>query len=292
MSIFESPAAAAGQNVPDYAKEEIGRLEREHAALVQSLTAALDEARALPPTCDDDQQQSQYAEVIKRLRDLNGRIEKVRVGEKEPHLRRGVAVDTFFGSLAAKLFRKNKNDNAGAADVLQARVNSYVQRKEAEERRIRAEADRVARAEAKRLADEAAERARVAQEEADRAARARKQENKDAANAAAEAAASEARRLDDEAELARQRAQETTADAAAKPADLVRTRTETGHTVTAKQVPYVEILDEMLLDPVALWPFVKSDAKLDALKALAKTRQYKLKMNGAIIEMRTQAVIR
>ncbi|HEY6029955.1 MAG TPA: hypothetical protein VIU44_05305 [Gaiellaceae bacterium] len=290
--IFATPAAAAGQNVPDYAKEETARLEMEHAALSQSLTAALKEARGLPATCDDEEQLSQYAEVIKRLRDLNGRIEKVRVGEKEPHLRRGTAVDSYFGTMLAKLFRKNKNDKAGAADVLQARVNDYQQRKEAEERRRREEADRAARAEARRLADEAAEKARIAQEEAERAARARKPENKEAAQDAADAAAAEARRLDDEAELARQKAQETAADAVAKPADLVRTRTDSGHTVTAKQVPYIEIVDEMKLDAVALWPFVKSDAKLAALRDLAKARQYKLKMDGAIVEMRSQAVIR
>lgn len=290
--IFATKEAAAGQNIPDYAQEETGRLEREHAALSQSLTDALNEARGLPATCDTEDQLSEFARVIKNLRDLNGRIEKVRVGEKEPHLRRGTAVDAFFGTMLGKLFRKNKNDKAGAADVLQARVNDYQQRKEAEERRRREEEERAARAEAKRIADEAAERARIAQEEAERAARARKQENKDAAREAADAAAAEARRLQDEAEVARQKAQEATAAAAAAPADLVRTRTDSGHTVTAKQVPYVEIVDEMKLDKERLWAFVKSDAKLHALKEWSKATQYKQKMDGAVIEMRSQAVIR
>ena len=292
MSIFETPAAAAGKNIPDYAKEEMSRLALEHDVLEQSVKDALEEARALPEQCASEEDQSRFAEVIKRLRDLSGRIEKVRVGEKEPHLRRGTAVDAFFGSMMGRLFRKNKGDKAGAADVLQARLDDYLQRKIAEERRIRQEEERLAR-EAERAAREEAERLEAQAREAEaKAARARKAENEEKNRAAAEAAEAEAKRLRDEQELARQRVQEASAASAAKGSDLVRTRTDSGHMVTSRQEPYVEIVDSMELDAAALWPFVREDAKLAALKSWAKTVQYKRQMPGAIIEMRDRAVVR
>lgn len=287
-----SPAPMGHNEAPDHAKLVTDRLTDEYGEIEKSVVAALDAARALPATCDSEEHQSEFAAVIKRLRDLNSRIEALRVAEKEPFLRGGNAVDSFFGRMASRLFRQKKTDKAGAADVLQARVDDYVQRKIAEERRKREEEERKAR-EAQRLAQAEAERLeREAAEAAAKAERARKAENEAKNKAVSEAAAAEAKRLRDEEELARQKAQEASAAATAKSADLVRTQTESGHMVTAKQVPFVEIVDEMELDPKILWAFVKSDAKLDALKAWAKTTQYKKPMAGAIIEMRDKAVIR
>lgn len=294
-TIFETPAAAAGQNVPDYAKEETARLEREHAALLQSLEHEVATGEALEasvPLCDNDDQQSEIAAAIKRLRDLNGRIEGVRIVEKEPYLRKGVAVDTLFGRWKALLYKQNKNDKPGLADRLQAKVDDYVNRKAREERRRREEAERIAREAERKAREEAEAREREAREATAKAERARKAENEAKSRAESEAASAEAARLRDEEELAKQKAQEAHAASTARTADMVRTRTESGHLVTAKQEPYVEITDSMLLDPATLWPFIRDDAKLLALKAWAKTTQYKRQMPGAVIEMRDKAVIR
>ena len=95
-----------------------------------------------------------------------------------------------------------------------------------------------------------------------------------------------------EQEALRGLSQDARAAAAAPTADLIRSRTEEGHLVTAKREPFVEIVDEMKLDPLKLWAFVKSEHKLQALKAWAKVTQHKQPMEGAIIELRDRAVIR
>jgi hypothetical protein len=59
-----------------------------------------------------------------------------------------------------------------------------------------------------------------------------------------------------------------------------------------RQVGYAEIVDKMALDPVALWPFIKEDHALAALKAWAKTSSFKKQMTGAVVEMRDESVIR
>ncbi|MDE2105516.1 MAG: hypothetical protein KGL39_50280, partial [Patescibacteria group bacterium] len=266
--IFATKEAAAGQNVPDYAKEEIARLEREHAALFQSLDAEVAAGESLAASvsiCETEDQQSDLASVIKRLRDLNGKLEAVRIAEKEPYLRKGVAVDTVFGRAKALLYKQNKNDKPGLADRLQALVDDYMNRKAREERRRREEAERIAREAERKAREEAEAREREAREAELRADRARKAENEAKNRKESEAAAAEAKRLRDEQEMARQRAQEATAAATARTADMVRTRTESGHMVTARQEPYVEIVDSMELDAKLLWPFVREDAKLAAL---------------------------
>lgn len=285
--------AVIGHNeAPDHAKLVTDRLADEYAEITRSVADALEAARALPKDCDDDDAQGEFAAVIKRLRDLDARVEGIRVVEKEPFLRGGNAVDAFFKGLRAKLFRQNKTDQAGAADVLQARVNAYVQKKADEERRRRQEEERVAR-EQERVAREAREKAERDQRDAEaKAARARNATNIAAAEEAARKAKADAERLRDEEDRARQERQEKAADASAKTADMVRTRTEQGHMVTARQVPFVEITDEMALNPAVLWAFVKSDAKLAALRSWAKTTQYKQQMPGAVIEMRDEAVVR
>ena len=277
---------------PDHAKLVTDRLADEYAEITRSVADALEAARSLPKECADDDAQGEFAAVIKRLRDLDARIEGIRISEKEPFLRGGNAVDAFFKGLRAKLFRQNKTDQAGAADVLQTRVNTYVQKKADEERRRRQEEERLAR-EQERIAREAREKAEREQHEAEqKAARARNAANVAAAEEAARKAKAEAERLRDEEERARQERQERAADASAKTADMVRTRTDQGHMVTARQVPFVEIVDPMKLDIVALWPFVSEDAKLKALRAWAKTTQHRRQMDGAIIEMRNEAIVR
>ncbi len=281
-----------GNQEVDHAQIVIDRLALDYAELQRSLADALDQARALPSEVNDEDAQSEYARVIKNLRDLDARVEALRVSEKEPYLRGGNAVDSFFKVMRSKLFRQNKNDKAGAADVLQARVNDYVQRKAAEERRKRDEEAARARAEEERLRRERQEEERKQREAEEKAARARKAQNEEAARQAAAEAEEAAARLRAQEQAARDARRQAEADAAAKTADLVRTRTDSGHTVTAKQVPYVEITDSMKLDVVALWPFVKDDAKLAALKQWARTTGHKKQMDGAIIEMRDEAVIR
>jgi hypothetical protein len=103
--------------------------------------------------------------------------------------------------------------------------------------------------------------------------------------AAAETAIAEANLASDAAEAAH-------IETLRKASDMTRSRFDGGRVVTMKQVGYVEVLDKMKLDPVALWPFIKEEYALQALKAWAKTNSFRRPMDGAIVEMRDDTVIR
>lgn len=291
--MIDNPRGVMGDNVaPDYAQEVTARMAADYAELTRSAEAALNEARELPKEVTNESSMGTFARIIVRLRDLSARASALHKKEKEPYLRGGEAVDQFFFGLVDKLARRNRTNKPGAADILQARIDSYVQAKAAEERRRREEEARAA-AEAERKAAaerRAADEARAVAEEAAR--RARKAENIEAYEEQARILAGEAAQRAQEQEAARSASQDARASAAAPTADLIRSRTEEGHLVTAKREPFVEIVDEMALDASALWPFVKADHKLQALKAWAKVTQHRAPMAGAIIELRDRAVIR
>jgi hypothetical protein len=289
----DNPRAVMGDNIaPDYAQEVTARMAADYAELTRSADAVLNEARELPKEVADDNAMGVFARVIIRLRDLSTRATALHKKEKEPYLRGGEAVDQFFFGLVDKLARRQRTNKPGAADILQARIDSYVQAKAAEERRRREEEARRAAEAERRAAKERldADNARAVAEEAAR--RSRKAANIEAHEEEARRLAAEAAQKAQEQEAARSASQDARAAAAAPTADLIRSRTEEGHLVTAKREPFVEIIDEMQLDAAALWPFVKSDHKLQALKAWAKVTQHRQSMAGAIIELRDRAVIR
>jgi len=80
-------------------------------------------------------------------------------------------------------------------------------------------------------------------------------------------------------------------DTTAKAADMVRTRLDSGSLVTMRQVPFVVIDDLDGLDMAALWPFVKEEHKLAALKQWAKVTGHKRAMKGATIKMVDETVV-
>lgn len=282
-----------GHNVPDYAAEETGRLEREFRDLQAEIGIAVMAANGLAErTVEDEETANQFTEVITRLRDLDKKVEGFRNSEKTPHLRKSDAVDNFFFKLRERLFRRKRTDSAGAADTLQDRLHAYNERRLAEERRRREEAERAARAaeaEARRLREEADRKARAA---AEAAARKRNEESRRAAAEEAAKAAAEAAKAAEAEENARSTASAAAADAAARPADLVRERHQGGAMNTMKRVGYAEITDPMKLDALALWPFVPEDAKRKALLGWAKTTQFSRQMEGAAIGFRNETVVR
>lgn len=276
----------------DYAAEMQTALEGRYFNLADEVAKALDEARELPAKVDDDDTLGAVGRVIKRLRDLDGRIESFRVGEKEPHLRRGNAVDSFFHALRDKLTRRVKGNQAGAIDVLQARADDFMQRKRAaEEARRRAEAERLAR-EAREAQEKAARERREAEEARLAAERARKPENKEAKGAVAAEAEAAATTAQIDAAVVAGKAEAAYVDTLAKPADMARTRLEGGVTATMATEPYAEIVDSNLLDKEKLWPFIAEDAKAKALRAWAKTTGHAQQMPGAAVGKRAKSVIR
>lgn len=255
-----NPREALGGNTGiDHARDVISRLSKDYAALSESVAAVLVDARALPAEVDSVEVAEQFTAVIKRIRELDTRVEGIREAEKEPYLTSERAVDQFFFGLRDRLERRKKTEKPGGADVLVARLHAYNQKRLDEERARRDEELRVAR-EAEDVARREREELQRQQREAEeKAARARKLENKEAAEAAAseaERAAAAARKAEEDA---RQKSMLAQAQTQSSSADMVRERHGSGALNTMRQVPLVEIIDSMKLNAVALWPFVKDD---------------------------------
>jgi hypothetical protein len=285
-------SAGIGHNVsPDYAATITAQLEKDYAELLSNSAALLDEARAMPKEVTEENQLTSFASLIDRLRDTAARFLTFHVSEKEPHLRAGQAVDTFFFRNAEKLQRRNKKDNPGAADILHARVDAFMQAKLLREREAREEAARKAREEEDRIAAAAAKAAQQAVDDAAAAARARKPENVAALQTSAADNKAAAQALLAQLNQASSKADDARIDTLAKPADMVRTRTEGGQLITMKQVPFVALEDRTKLDMAELWPHLKDEHILMALKAWARTKDHKTPMAGAVIKMVDETVV-
>lgn len=292
MSDVSNPRALPGGNQPDYALEEVARLEVDFQTQADHAEALLLEARSLPVEIPDDTVKGQFTSLIKRIRDHSKLLETYHATEKQPWLRRGQGVDQFFFGLVDKLQRRAPKAKPGAADILLARLTAYDQKKLEEERaRLRREAEeaeRVARVAREKAAAEAlaAEQARLAAE------RARKPETKAAKDAVAEVTDQQASASFAQAQAAAAQAEDAFMAERTSTADLMRTRGIDGTLSTMQEEPYAEVVDRMLLDKNLLWPFLKAEAIESALKAYAKTTDFKVSMPGAAIGRRPKSRVR
>ena len=298
MTEAENPRAVAGNNeAPDAAKEVTDRLAREYASISATVTELLDEARAAPKVINDEEQHEQAAKLIVRMRDVKKRLEALHDSEKQPYLRGGIGVDQFFFGLWDKLLRRKNTNKPGAVDILQDRVTNYLERKLAEERRLRAEAERVAREAREKAEAEAREKARLAQEAIEAAARARSEAKKEEHRAEAAAQSAAAQSAAAAAAVAAQKAEDARVEQLVKPADIVRTRFEDGGMSTMGTEPYADIIDEEKLSSTPgniekLWRFIPLEQKAKALRAWAKNTGHTQQMEGASIGKRNKAVTR
>lgn len=292
----DNPRAITGGNRPpeqtDWAKDETDRIVRDYDHALREVDVVLAEARELPNPVSSQDDVGKYSDLVVRMRDLKKRLDSYRTLEKNPHMRRGEAVDQLFFTQISKLEARSKTDPKGAMDVLTKRVNEYQTKIAEEERRRRLEEQEqlrkiAAAAEAARLAEET-----KASEVAEAADRARKPEKVEALQETAHQhkVNAEVARVSEDA--ARTAHSEAKVAAAAKPADLVRTRSDGGTLATMRQVGFCEIVDASQLDKEKLWPFLKQEHILMALKTWAKTMSHKHQMTGAIIEMRNDTVFR
>jgi hypothetical protein len=253
-----------------------------YKGLATATSLLLASAKALPTVVETESDVGKIVGAVKELRTTYDLAESNRKSEKDPYFRAGQAVDAFFNGIKDRLEK--------AEEILTKRVHAYNQRKLQAEREAREAAQREANRIAKEAADKLAEEQRLANEAAQAAARARKPENIEAHEQRAEQhedAASEARV---DALIANDNAESARLAAMAKPAEMVRERFDTGMSTMA-QVGYVEILDRDKLDMKALWPHLKEDHILAALKLWAKSGSYKKPMEGAIVEMRDSTKI-
>lgn len=277
---------------PDYAAEVVSRLSRDYQQLTDSVADVLARMAQLPKVVEDEETLNKYANLIKEARDLNKRLDVYHDAEKAPYLRGGQGCDQFFFGQSDKLARRKNGNPAGGIDIAEARVDDFMQRKLASERaeraRIAAEEQRKADEERRRIAAAAA----AAAEAAAKAARARNAE----IIAEHQRVAAEQARIAEEgraaALLAQQQAEDAAIDTKASAADMTRTRLEGGAVATMAQVPFVQIDDVTLLSKELLWPFLKEEHILMALKAWAKTKSHKTPMPGATIELRNKGQVK
>lgn len=263
-------------------------LKEKYATFFKDMEKVLGEARALPRPITTTEDRAKYPPIIKRIRDLKGKFESFHGQEKEPFLRGGQGVDqTMFGAID-KLARRAKNNKAGAGDILGAELTEYDNRVLAEEQERRAEEARKAAAtalaaEQERLAAEAR-----AAELAAAAERARKPETQAVKQAAAEEAAQAVSAAKVEQTVAFQQAESAYINTLAKAADIMRDRGEDGTASTMAQVTYAEVEDVEKLDGALLWPFVSGAEKEKALRAWAKTTDFRKPMAGARVGRRNR----
>lgn len=296
MTTASNPRAVIGGNLgndaPDFARQEVERLEQDYALVAKTAEDLIAEAEPLPEEIPDDDGKGIVVDLIKRMRDTSARAEALRVTEKEPHYRRGQGVDQFFFGIIDKLARRDRKNKPGVADTLQARLTRYDTRKLEEERaRLR----RIAEEEARKAAAARAEeerKAREAEEKRRAAERARKPETQAIKAAEAEQAEVAASDAAVETQIAERAAEEAYVGTLVKPADIMRTRTQGGTLSTVARENYAEIVDASKLDAAKLWPFVTLDAKEKALKAWARNTCFGQQMDGAAIGSRPKSVVR
>lgn len=291
----DNPRAVVGSNqAPDYAQRVTDQMAADYAALTLSVTDLLAKAREAATEVTTDEEAIALGIIVKDLRDAYNRADAYRTSEKEPFLRSEQAVDAFFFQWMEKCRRRNPRDRSqkpGAADILQARIDDFLERKRiAEEERRRlaaAEAARVAAAAAAEQAarDKAAEEARLA---ADRARKPEIVAEKEAIATAAEQFASAATV---EASVAQEKAQEAHIATLAKPAEMVRTRGE-GVLLTQAKENYAFMVDRSKLDIGKLAPYF-TDAEIEkALRGWAKATNFNQPMDGAEIGRKNKGVTR
>lgn len=295
-----NPTIPTGSNeAPDFAKQVNDRLTLDYIGLTNTLADLLEESTKLPEKVSSDADALLVGELIKRMRDLDRRVEAAREVEKEPYLRGGNAVDSWFNGMRDKIGKRNRNDRKaadGAADTLQGRINVFQEEKIAAERARRAAeaaaAEKAAREAAQKAAAEAAaaEAARLAAERARKPEAAAMKEavaaQQEQAAAVAQIAADDAAAHADDAKMATY----------AKPSDIARVRGGSGGgggvTLTVAQEPYATLLDRSKVDMEMLRPFF-TDAEIEkALRGWARTTGHRVQMPGAAIGFRNRGVTR
>jgi len=290
-----NPKAVVGDNQsPDYAQRVTDQMAEDYAALTVSITDLLAKAREAATEVTTDEEAIALGTIVKDLRDAYNRADAYRTSEKEPYLRSEQAVDAFFFQWMEKCRRRNERDRSqkpGAANILQARIDDYLDRKRVAEEERR----RLAAAEAARIAQAAAaEQARLAAaaEEARLAAdRARKPETVAEKGAIAEQAEQTASAATVEATVAQEKAQEAHIATLAPAAEMVRTRGE-GVLLTQAKENYAIMVDRSKLDFGKLSVFF-TDAEVEkALRAWAKTTGHNQPMDGAEIGRKNKGVTR
>lgn len=249
---------ALGHNNPPNDAEILQQTLRENNEAQLKRAQDLIEAGAkLPAEITDEETAGKAAHYIKQVMASVKQLEAVRVNEKEPYLTLGRVVDGFFKNVTDPL--------AAAKNKAQRPLDSYLKQKADAERREREEAARQLRLKAEEEAMTAAALERAKQTEA-------------AADMMTQASISEmgADRMDTLAQ--------------AKPADLARSRSESGALASLRTVWVGEVEDLAAIDLEILRHHLPPDAVQKAVNSYVRAGGRMLR--GAKIFEKSEAVVR
>ena len=241
---------------------------------------------------DGPEMKGKVASLIKRIRDEAKKVTGFHEKEKTAYHRGGQANDQFFFGVIDKLSRRAKTNKPGAADILNDLLTAYdnkiLAEEQAERRRLADIAEREAEAARKKAADElaAAETARGAAE------RARKPEHIETKTEAADQQETAASIAAADAVAAADRAKAAHIDTLAKAPDIMRSRGDDGTLSTMQTEPYALVVDRTKLNYAMLAPFFTVAEVEKAVRSWAKNTGYTVQMEGAEIGRRARSVVR
>jgi len=290
------PGIGHNEQGPDYAAQEVERLGREYPELDAIEQAIGEDAKALPLECKSDEDMDKFIAIIKRGNEHRKNLVAWHAKEKLPWWQRGIGTDNFFFRRIERFGRRNKGDKAGLVDILTARVHAWQEEKRiAEEKRLAEEA-----AKAARIAEDArkAEAAKAAAAEAARLAaeRARKPEHierKDQIATQLEEAASVA---SVQTMMAADKAEVAAAATQASPAQMVRTRVDSGMaTMGQSKTAEIEDYEKLLASPdfaKKIGPHLKREWLDLAVRQWARNTNYAEDLDGVVIAGRRKTIIR
>ncbi len=221
-----------------------------------------------PKKIKNDADLDAVGKIVIATRALAKKVEDARVTAKEPFLTGGRDVETFFASTFGQAVKKPLTGRLGRImEAFQAIGDAYAEEKAAKER-----AEAQARADKLRKEEEARQELARKAEEAGRAKTAVNHEAK--------------------AEISALQAAEAEAVANAPAADLVRTETESGLTVSAKAPWIFEIIEAEYdtIDLLKLRPYFSRDAVEKAIGFAV--RQGLREISGVKISQKTKATWR
>jgi hypothetical protein len=250
--------AGIGDNLPPNDAEILrATLAERHRLILDGAARLIEAAARIPERIDDEETAAKVTDYIKKVVGSRKNIESQRVGEKEPYLMLGRAVDGFFKGTTDAL--------DGAKTAAQRKLDAWLRKKADEERKRRIEeADRIRR---------------QAEEEATAAALLDSADMRPQAD-----------KMLDQAATTEKAAQQVALSAHDRPAHLAQSRGETGATASLRTRWVGEIVSAAELDLNVLRPFLNPEALQKALTLFVSAGGRELK--GARIYEKSESVVR
>lgn len=255
---MQNDIAKMGDNLPPNDAQVLqDTLSDKHREILDGAQRLIEAADRVPEAITDDLMAGKAADYIKMVTGSRKNLESQRIGEKEPYLNLGRAVDGFF--------KRPIDALDGVKNKVQKRLDTWLKHKAEEERR-------------RRMA-EAAELTRKAEEEAQAAAMLERNNLRPMAD-----------KMIEQATVTEQAATVVAESAKARPAEMAQSRGSSGAMASLRTRWVGEVVSMTELDLVTLKPFLNPEAIQKALNLFVQAGGRELR--GAKIYEKSEAVVR